>query len=166
MSVYAPMNRRALDAFDALAAGGMAEPVREANPFLACHVCEAGQKAMLKELRHVESAGQQVEYEALNGAEARELEPVLSEAVAAAVRLIKMDYYNTPLDNGETITRRAARNVGTSPSTWRALPNRGTATTCKRLPPPIQEAKTSRSGSVLWHLGCTPAAPAERRLPC
>jgi D-amino-acid dehydrogenase len=87
MSAYAPMNRCAHGAFDALAAGGVAEPVREAGPFLACHASEADQKALLEELLHVESAGQRVEYEALTGAEARGIEPALSEAVGAAVRI-------------------------------------------------------------------------------
>ncbi|MDN5696402.1 MAG: FAD-dependent oxidoreductase [Rubrobacter sp.] len=87
MSAYAPLNRRSLAAFDALAAGGVAEPVQEAQPFLACHVSIGDQKAMLEELRHVRGAGQEVEYEALTGDEARELEPALSGAVGAAVRI-------------------------------------------------------------------------------
>jgi len=94
MSAYAPVNRRALEAFDALADGGVAEPVREAEPFLACHVSTADQKALLKELRHVEAAGQEVEYEPLTGAEARELEPALSEAVVAAVRIRGQRFIN------------------------------------------------------------------------
>lgn len=94
MSAYTPMNRRALDAFGALAAGGVAEPVREAEPFLACHVSEVDQASTLEELRHIEAAGQKVEYEALTGAEAREVEPALSEAVGAAVRIHGQRFIN------------------------------------------------------------------------
>ncbi|TCJ16215.1 FAD-dependent oxidoreductase [Rubrobacter taiwanensis] len=94
MSAYAPVNRRALGAFDALAAGGVDEPVREAEPFLACHVSAEDQKVLLEELRHVEAAGQRVEYEALTGAEARELEPALSEKVGAAVRIHGQRFIN------------------------------------------------------------------------
>lgn len=87
MSAYAPMNRQAIDAYAALAAGGVDEPVRAAEPFLACYASAEEQKTLLEELRHAEAAGQQVEYEALNGAEARKLEPALSERVGAAIRI-------------------------------------------------------------------------------
>ncbi|MCA3748214.1 MAG: FAD-dependent oxidoreductase [Rubrobacter sp.] len=87
MSAYAPMNRRAIGAYEALAAGGIEEPVRKAEPFLACYRSPKEQKTLLEELRQVEAAGQKVEYEVLSGAEARKLEPALSERVGAAVRL-------------------------------------------------------------------------------
>jgi D-amino-acid dehydrogenase len=87
MSAYASMNRRALDAFDALATGGVGAPVHEAKPLLVCHASEDHQASMLEELRHVEEAGQGVEYEAIAGDEARRAEPALSGAVKAAIRL-------------------------------------------------------------------------------
>lgn len=36
MAAYAPLNERALEAFDVLAAGGVHEATRRAETFLAC----------------------------------------------------------------------------------------------------------------------------------
>ncbi len=87
MSAYAAVNRRSLDAFDALTTGGVAEEVHEAESFLGCHVSVEDQKALAQELHHVRAAGQDVEYEMLNGDEAREIESALSDEVKAAVRV-------------------------------------------------------------------------------
>lgn len=94
MSAYAPMNRRAIDAFETLTTGGVAEPVHEAKPFLACHASIEDQKGLLQELHHIGAAGEEVEYEVLNGAEVRETEPALSGNVAAAVRIHGQRFIN------------------------------------------------------------------------
>lgn len=94
MSAYASVNRRSLDAFDALTTGGLAEEVHEAKTFLACHVSVEDQQSLVEELRHVRAAGQEVEYETLTGDEAREIEPALSGKVNAAVRLHGQRFIN------------------------------------------------------------------------
>ena len=94
MSAYAPMNRRAIDAFETLTEGGVAEPVHEAKPFLACHASIEDQKGLLQELQHIGTVGEKVDYEVLNEAEVRETEPALSRNVAAAVRIHGQRYIN------------------------------------------------------------------------
>lgn len=94
MSAYAPMNRRAIDAFEALTTGGVAEPVHEAKPFLACHASIEDQKGLLHELQHIGTVGEKVEYEVLNGDEVRETEPALSGNVVAAVRIHGQRFIN------------------------------------------------------------------------
>ncbi|HEX6969534.1 MAG TPA: FAD-dependent oxidoreductase [Micromonosporaceae bacterium] len=87
MQAYVPMNRRAFDGFDALEAGGVAAMAMEAKSFLAAYRTEAERSVLLDELRHIRAAGQEIEYEALTGDEAREVEPALSERIGAAIRL-------------------------------------------------------------------------------
>ncbi|MGK5519010.1 NAD(P)/FAD-dependent oxidoreductase [Micromonospora sp. URMC 107] len=94
MRALIPMNRRALAAFDALAAGGVAAPTHEAKSFLAAYRTEADRSVLLDELAHIHAAGQGIEFDVLTGAEAREVEPSLSDAVGAAIRLHDQRYVN------------------------------------------------------------------------
>ena len=87
LRAYLPLNEQALDAFDELAAGGVAEPVRQADPFLVCFGVDAERRALLHELDELQAAGQKVDLEVLSGSDARRLEPVLTEQVGAAVLL-------------------------------------------------------------------------------
>ncbi|MGW2384906.1 NAD(P)/FAD-dependent oxidoreductase [Streptomyces sp. NPDC001658] len=87
MSALAALNRGALSAYDELAEGGIAEPTRAGAPCLLAFTSPAGRAALVAELDAVRSAGQDVTYDLLTGAEAREQEPALSARVDAGVLL-------------------------------------------------------------------------------
>jgi D-amino-acid dehydrogenase len=86
MQALIPVNRRALDAFDALTDGRVGETV-EAKSFLAAYRGEAERTALLEELRHIDKAGLPIEFDVLTGAEAREVEPSLSGEISTAIQL-------------------------------------------------------------------------------
>ncbi|MDT0528890.1 FAD-dependent oxidoreductase [Micromonospora sp. DSM 115977] len=94
MRALIPMNRRALAAFDALTAGGVSAPTHEAKSFLAAYRTEAERSVLLDELAHIHAAGQGIEFDVLTGAEAREVEPSLSDTIGAAIRLHDQRYVN------------------------------------------------------------------------
>jgi D-amino-acid dehydrogenase len=85
MDVFATVNVDALAAYDALAAGGVDEPTSAAQPFLAGFTDEKGRQHIVDELRQVEASGLPVDYRLLTGAEARAVEPALSDAVRFAI---------------------------------------------------------------------------------
>ncbi len=94
MRAYIPMNRRAFEAFDALGAGGVAAMTHEAKSFIAAYRTEAERSVLLDELAHIHAAGQEIEFDVLTGAEAREVEPSLSENIGAAIRLHGQRFIN------------------------------------------------------------------------
>ncbi|HEX5595386.1 MAG TPA: FAD-dependent oxidoreductase [Micromonosporaceae bacterium] len=94
MQAYIPANRRALDAFDILQAGGVAAEAHEAKSFLAAYRSESERSALLDELKLIRESGQEIEYDVLTGTEAREVEPSLSDRVGAAVRLYGQRFIN------------------------------------------------------------------------
>lgn len=96
MAAYVPLNRRALEAFDALGAGGVAAAPRRADPFLALYRTERQRDALLAELREIREAGQDVDFGPLTGLEARALEPALTDAVGAGVQLYGQSYLDPP----------------------------------------------------------------------
>lgn len=87
MEALVPLNRRALAGFDALGEGGVTGQTVEAKSFLAAYRHEAEATVLLEELEHIRAAGQDVEFDVLTGAEAREVEPSLADEVGAAIRL-------------------------------------------------------------------------------
>ena len=93
---YAPLNRRALAAFDELAAAGTEARTVAADPFLACFRTAEERAVLVEELHHLQAAGQDVKYDVLTGGEARAAEPALSPAVGSAVRLHDQRYLNPP----------------------------------------------------------------------
>ena len=93
---YAPLNRRALAAFDELASAGRGTQSYAADPFLACFRTQEERAVLVEELQHLQAAGQDVKYDLINGHEARAAEPALSSSVAAAVRLHDQRYLNPP----------------------------------------------------------------------
>jgi D-amino-acid dehydrogenase len=101
MRAYAPMNRRALDAFDELTDNGVAATTRPADPFLAAFRTPDERAALVDELEHIQDAGQAVKYDLLTGSEARAIEPALSSAVGAVIRLHDQRYINPPDFVGE-----------------------------------------------------------------
>jgi D-amino-acid dehydrogenase len=96
MEAYVTVNDRALDAFDELAAGGVVTPTHRADPFLLCFSDEADRRGLLEEFETMRSVGQKVDFEVLDGAAARRLEPALTGQVGAAVRLHGQRYINPP----------------------------------------------------------------------
>jgi D-amino-acid dehydrogenase len=96
MAALRPLNERALDAFDELAAGGLDLETTAADPFLACFHGADGQRAMLGELAELADLGQKTGFEALDGAEARRRNPALTEHVTAAVQLHDQRFVDPP----------------------------------------------------------------------
>ncbi len=96
MRAYAPMNHRALAAFDELIDGGVASATHEAHPFVAGFRTLADRTPLVQELQHIQDAGQDVKYDLLSGDEARAVEPALSGAVGSAVLLHDQRYLNPP----------------------------------------------------------------------
>lgn len=92
MEALVPVNRMALDAFDELAAGGVAEPTHQATSFIAAYRTAAERTTLLEEIEHIRASGQELSYEVLTGDEARAVEPALSPAVGAALRLHDQRY--------------------------------------------------------------------------
>lgn len=95
MEALVPVNRLALDAFDELAAGGVAEPTRPATSFVAAYRTAAERATLLEEIEHIRASGQDLTYEVLTGDEARAVEPALSSEVGAAL-LLRGQRYITP----------------------------------------------------------------------
>jgi D-amino-acid dehydrogenase len=96
MRAYAPLNRQALSAFDALAEASVGLTTTPADPFLACFRTPEERTALVTELQGIEDAGQPVKYTLLSGDEVRSTEPTLSPAIGAAVQLHDQRYLNPP----------------------------------------------------------------------
>ncbi|MDO3702840.1 FAD-dependent oxidoreductase [Micromonospora sp. C28SCA-DRY-2] len=94
MRAYIPMNRRALETFEALEAGGVTARANEAKSFIAAYRTTTERSVLLDELGHIHAAGQEIEFDVLTGAEAREVEPSLSDHVGAAIRLHGQRFVN------------------------------------------------------------------------
>ena len=96
MAAYVPLNERALEAFDALAAGGVPSATHEAPSFLACFRREREAEPLLAELEHIRDAGQQTTFHPVTGWRVRALEPAVSEEVGAAVQIYGQRYLHPP----------------------------------------------------------------------
>lgn len=88
------VNDLALDAFDQLAAGGLVEPTHPAKSFVAAYRTAQGRTTLLEELKAIRAAGQRIEFDVLEGDEARTLEPALSGEVGSAIRLHDQRFIN------------------------------------------------------------------------
>ncbi|MBA6438154.1 FAD-dependent oxidoreductase [Streptomyces sp. GMR22] len=93
-ATFATLNRHALDAYDALAADGVAEPTRPAEPCLIAFRTAAERAAMVEELEHARAAGFRIAYQRIDGDRARALEPALGDGIGAAVELHGQRYLN------------------------------------------------------------------------
>ena len=96
MAAYVPLNQRALEAFDVLAAGGVSARTQPARPFLACFRREKEAQALLTELAAIREAGQDPTFFPVTGWQARGTEPALTDAVGAAVEIHGQRYLNPP----------------------------------------------------------------------
>jgi D-amino-acid dehydrogenase len=89
-----PINRQALSAFDLLAGAGVEAETYEAKSFLAAYRTEAERSVLLEEIEQIHAAGQGIEFEAITGDDAREIEPSLSDEIGAAIRLHGQRFIN------------------------------------------------------------------------
>lgn len=114
MAALVPINSLALESFDRLRDGGVAEPTFEAKSFLAAYRTPAERATLLEEIEHIRASGQDLDYDVLTGDEARSSEPCLSPAIGAAIRLHGQRYI-TPsayVDSlAEAVRERGARIV-------------------------------------------------------
>lgn len=94
MAVFIEANALALDAFDALAAGGVAEPTHEADPFVAAFLSEDDRQGLVREFDHIAHVGGRTAHELVDGDALRALEPALSEAVTHGVLLRGQRFIN------------------------------------------------------------------------
>ncbi|MGN0063986.1 MAG: NAD(P)/FAD-dependent oxidoreductase [Nocardioides sp.] len=94
MGALIAVNGQALAAFDRLAEGGVAEPTHEAKSFLAAYRTAAERATLLEEIEQIHAAGQSIEFDVLNGDDAREVEPALSGEIGAAIRLHGQRFIN------------------------------------------------------------------------
>ena len=94
MAVFNEANRGALAAFDALAAGGVDEPIRDADPLLAAFLSERDRDALVHEFERVGEVGGHTAHELVDGDAMRALEPALSEAITHGVLLRGQRFIN------------------------------------------------------------------------
>jgi len=94
MRVFAEANRQAMHAFDEIAAGGLAEPVKAAEPFLAAFASEGDRKTLLEEFEHVRGIGVETPVELLDREAMHALVPALGDAVTCGVRLRDQHFIN------------------------------------------------------------------------
>jgi glycine/D-amino acid oxidase-like deaminating enzyme len=96
MRAYVPLNERALEAFDVLAAGGVVADTHQAGTFLACFRRERHAEPLLAELDGIRDAGQDVAAHPVTGWRVRAMEPSLTEKVGAAVQIYGQRYLHPP----------------------------------------------------------------------
>ncbi len=94
MQALVPINRRSLPAFDVLGENGVAAPTHEAKSFLAAYRTADERTTLLEEIEQIHRAGQGIEFDVLDGDEARGVEPSLSDEVGAAIRLHDQRFIN------------------------------------------------------------------------
>jgi D-amino-acid dehydrogenase len=97
MAALVPLDARALEAFDVLAAGGVAARTPRSEPFLAVYRSDRQREGLLAELRGVREAGlPDVRFSLVSGAEARSMEPVLTAEAGSAIRISGQRYLDPP----------------------------------------------------------------------
>ena len=94
MQALVPINRRSLSAFDVLGEAGVDAQTHEAKSFLAAYRTADERTTLLEEIEQIHKAGQGIEFDVLDGDEAREVEPSLSDEVGAAIRLHDQRFIN------------------------------------------------------------------------
>jgi len=96
MAAYAPLNERALEAFDVLAAGGVMAPTHRAETFLACFRRERDAEQLCAELEKIRAAGPHVAFHPVTGWRVRAMESTLTDRVQAAVQIHGQRYLHPP----------------------------------------------------------------------
>lgn len=96
MRAYVPLNSQALEAFDELADGGVDEPTRPGDPFLACFAGADEHRLLMDEFAQIRAEGQPVAAELIGGDEVRALAPAVSDRVVGAIRLEGTRFLDPP----------------------------------------------------------------------
>lgn len=96
MAALVPLNALALDAFDELAAHGLAEPTHLDAPFVAAYARQAERETLVHELRIIAESGQEVPHELLDGDGVRALVPAASSLVTSGIALHGTRYIDPP----------------------------------------------------------------------
>lgn len=94
MGALIAVNDMALAAFDRLGEGGVQAPTHEAKSFVAAYRTAEERVTLLEEIEQIHAAGQDIEFDQLTGAEAREIEPALSAEIGAAILLHDQRFIN------------------------------------------------------------------------
>lgn len=94
MGALVPVNDLSLDSFDRLAAGGVDAPTHEAKPFIAAYRTDEERATLLEEIEHIHESGGDISFDALSGAEARALDPALSDEIGSALVLHGQRFIN------------------------------------------------------------------------
>jgi D-amino-acid dehydrogenase len=94
MASLVPVNDLSLESFDLLKAGGVQADTHEAKSFLASFRTAQERTTLLEEIEHIHAAGQHIEFEALDGDQARAIEPSLSDEIGAAILLKGQRFIN------------------------------------------------------------------------
>ncbi|SCE67099.1 FAD dependent oxidoreductase [Micromonospora coriariae] len=124
MATYVPVNARALDAFDALAAGNVTARTQPTGAFLACFGRERDARRLVAELGQLAVAGQQLDYVPISGRRARAMERALTDRVAAAVEIRGQRFRHPPefvRSLAEAVRSRGCRSDRPPPEGARAL---------------------------------------------
>lgn len=82
-----PLSNAALDAYDALSAGGVTAAPSPSRYHLACFTDTASRDGFARHLENLRGEGVQVEFTTMDGCEARAASPLASQAVTGAVGL-------------------------------------------------------------------------------
>ncbi|MCV7067192.1 FAD-dependent oxidoreductase [Mycolicibacterium farcinogenes] len=93
MQALIPLNNGALAAFEEMELD-LTEKSSPAAPFTAAYRTYAEREVLLDEIKHIRAAGQSVNFELLNGPEAREQEPALSSEINAAIKILDERFLN------------------------------------------------------------------------
>ncbi|NLV78233.1 MAG: FAD-binding oxidoreductase [Rhodococcus sp.] len=96
MRVFARANRVALGAYDALAAGGVREPTRTADPFLAVFTSETERAELLDEFDRVRAAGGEVACDPVDAEALHTMVPILGTRARAGVRIHGQRFIDPP----------------------------------------------------------------------
>ena len=112
MGHYIPWNRESLAAFDELSEHGVQAPTTEPEAFLACFDRAGQHRLLMEEFDQIRAAGQPVQATLIDGDEAREVAPALSDQVVEAIRLDGTRFIDPPayMDS----LARAVRAQGTT----------------------------------------------------
>ncbi|KIH99534.1 amino acid dehydrogenase [Streptomonospora alba] len=96
MAVFNELNRLSLNAYDRLTDGGVAAPVKHADPFIVACASHTERKHVVDELAAVRATGGEVSYDLATGDELRALEPALSAGVRTGLRVHGQRFVNPP----------------------------------------------------------------------
>ena len=96
LAVYSEVSGLAMDAFDELTQGDVAERTHLAEPFLAGFASDKEREGLIAEFRLAEASGAGPDYDLVTGDEMRAIEPTLGTGVAAGIRLRGQHFINPP----------------------------------------------------------------------